>query len=207
MTGWGRRCSRPGSTSGARRRSAGACARVLDVLTGGVEPSIVSTRASCARLAPSARTSSRAADAPDAVADVACLSPSRFRHLLRGADGMALRPYILWRRFLRVWELQMAAPRFDRRAPAGFADAAHLSRTSRHVFGFPPSSLRMSGRCATTRPRVRAACRPTSPRTARPRRLHARRRARRRADRRARGQPLRSTAQPLRVQGARTRRR
>jgi AraC-like DNA-binding protein len=28
---------------------------------------------------------------------------------------------------------------------AGFADAAHLTRTSRRVFGFPPSALQLSG--------------------------------------------------------------
>jgi transcriptional regulator GlxA family with amidase domain len=27
---------------------------------------------------------------------------------------------------------------------AGFADAAHLSRTSRSVFGFPPSAMHMA---------------------------------------------------------------
>ena len=28
---------------------------------------------------------------------------------------------------------------------AGFADAAHLSRTSRSTFGFPPSAMQMAG--------------------------------------------------------------
>jgi AraC-like DNA-binding protein len=80
------------------------------------------------------------------VADVACLSPSRFRHLFVEQTGMALRPYILWRRFLRVWELLMSGASLSAAAhAAGFADAAHLSRTSRSMFGFPPSAMQMLG--------------------------------------------------------------
>ena len=88
-------------------------------------------------------------DAPltlDDVAEVACLSPSRFRHLFVEQTGMALRPYILWRRFLRVWELLTAGASLSAAAhSAGFADAAHLSRTSRAMFGFPPSLVHMLG--------------------------------------------------------------
>lgn len=79
------------------------------------------------------------------VADVACLSPSRFRHLFVEQTGMALRPYILWRRFLQVWSHMAANHSLSAAAhAAGFADAAHLSRTSRRMFGFPPSALRFS---------------------------------------------------------------
>lgn len=41
------------------------------------------------------------------VAGVACLSPSRFRHLFAEQTGMGLRQYVLWRRFVSVWELRM----------------------------------------------------------------------------------------------------
>jgi AraC-like DNA-binding protein len=59
---------------------------------------------------------------------------------------MALRPYTLWRRFLRVWELLMAGESLSSAAhAAGFADAAHLTRTSRRMFGFPPSAMKMGG--------------------------------------------------------------
>jgi AraC-like DNA-binding protein len=58
---------------------------------------------------------------------------------------MALRPYILWRRFLRVWELLMGGETLSSAAhAAGFADAAHLSRTSRSMFGMPPSAMQMA---------------------------------------------------------------
>ena len=54
------------------------------------------------------------------VAGVACLSPSRFRHLFAEQTGMGLRQYILWRRFVSVWELRMnGASLVDRRARRG----------------------------------------------------------------------------------------
>jgi AraC-like DNA-binding protein len=80
------------------------------------------------------------------VAAEAFLSPSRFRHLFVEQTGMALRPYILWRRFIRVWELVTAGASLSTAAHgAGFADAAHLTRTSRRMFGFPPSAMQTSG--------------------------------------------------------------
>ncbi len=79
------------------------------------------------------------------VAEQAYLSPSRFRHLFVEETGMALRPYILWRRFLKVWELAMAGESLSSAAhQAGFADAAHMTRTSRRMFGIAPSAMRMT---------------------------------------------------------------
>jgi AraC-like DNA-binding protein len=80
----------------------------------------------------------------DEVAAAAILSPGRFRHLFVEQTGMALRPYILWRRFLKVWDLAMAGESLSRAAhSAGFADAAHFSRTSKRMFGLAPTMLRM----------------------------------------------------------------
>jgi AraC-like DNA-binding protein len=79
------------------------------------------------------------------VASVAFLSPSRFRHLFVEQTGMGLREYILWRRFVKVWELRMQGASLSVAAhAAGFADSAHLSRTSRAMFGIPPSLLDVS---------------------------------------------------------------
>jgi AraC family transcriptional regulator len=76
------------------------------------------------------------------VAAVAHLSPSRFRHLFAAQTGMALRPYILWRRFVSVWEQRMNGASLSAAAhAAGFADSAHLARTSRRMIGIPPSLL------------------------------------------------------------------
>jgi AraC family transcriptional regulator len=81
-----------------------------------------------------------------AVAAAACLSPSRFRHLFVAETGMSLRAYVLWRRFVRAWELISAGEPLSSAAHrAGFADAAHLTRTSRRMFGLPPSALQPDG--------------------------------------------------------------
>ena len=130
-------------------RSAAAVERaardVVRALTGGVEPTVVTDE----RILRAVAHIRAHLDAPltlDDVAEVACLSPSRFRHLFVEQTGTALRPYILWRRFLRVWELLMEGESLSSAAhAAGFADAAHLSRTSRSMFGFPPSAMQMAG--------------------------------------------------------------
>ncbi len=76
------------------------------------------------------------------VASVAHLSPSRFRHLFAEQTGMGLRQYILWRRFVSVWEHRMNGASLSTAAhAAGFADSAHLARTSRRMIGIPPSLL------------------------------------------------------------------
>ena len=80
------------------------------------------------------------------VAACASLSPSRFRHLFVEQTGMPLRTYVLWRRMLHVWALIMQGETLSGAAhAAGFADSAHLSRTSRTMFGLPPSAMRMRG--------------------------------------------------------------
>jgi AraC-like DNA-binding protein len=80
------------------------------------------------------------------VEKVAHLSPGRFRHLFVEETGMPLRTYVLWRRLLQVWNLLMQGQSLSEAAHAvGFADSAHLSRTSRAMFGTTPSALRMSG--------------------------------------------------------------
>ena len=118
---------------------------VIKTLTAGVEPSVVSDER-ILRATAYIRSNLSTSLTLDAVADVACLSPSRFRHLFVEQTGMALRPYVLWRRFLRVWELLMDGESLSTAAhEAGFADAAHLTRTSRRMFGFPPSALQIAG--------------------------------------------------------------
>lgn len=78
----------------------------------------------------------------DEVARDVCLSPGRLRHLFVEQTGMGLRPYVLWRRFLRAWELLAKGESVSTAAhAAGFSDSAHFARTSRHTFGFPPSVL------------------------------------------------------------------
>jgi AraC family transcriptional regulator len=78
----------------------------------------------------------------DSIAREAFLSPTRFRHLFVEQTGTALRPYVLWRRFLKSWSLVRDGAALSAAAhEAGFADAAHLTRTSQRMFGFAPSAL------------------------------------------------------------------
>lgn len=88
-------------------------------------------------------------DRPISLSDVAAvvhLSPGRFRHLFVAETGMPFRTYVLWRRFLHVWGLLMQGHSLSTAAhAAGFSDSAHLSRTSRAMFGNAPSALPMRG--------------------------------------------------------------
>ena len=122
-----------------------AARQVIRELTHGVDPSVVSDE----RILRATAYIQRHLSEPltlEQVAREVFLSPSRFRHLFVEQTGLALRPYILWRRFLRVWELLMAGESLSSAAhTAGFADAAHLTRTSRRMFGFPPSAMLMAG--------------------------------------------------------------
>jgi AraC-like DNA-binding protein len=136
-------------TTWHERRGATAVAaagkEVVRALTGGVQPSVVSDER-ILRATSYIRHNIDRSLTLEEVAGEACLSPSRFRHLFVEQTGMALRPYILWRRFIHVWELLMAGSSLSSAAhAAGFADAAHLSRTSKRMFGFPPSGLHFTG--------------------------------------------------------------
>jgi AraC family transcriptional regulator len=126
-------------------RSVGAVQRaaesVVRALTGGVEPAIVSDE----RVLRAVSYINSRLESPldlEEIAQVAFLSPGRFRHLFVEQTGTPLRPYILWRRFLRAFELVAAGEPISSAAYAGgFADAAHLTRTCRRMFGFPPSAV------------------------------------------------------------------
>ena len=116
----------------------------IRALTGGATPTVASDERILRAIA-YIRTRLDGALTLEELAAEACLSPSRFRHLFVEQTGMALRPYILWRRFLKVWELVMAGESLSAAAhAAGFADAAHLTRTSRRMFGFPPSAMQVN---------------------------------------------------------------
>lgn len=76
-------------------------------------------------------------------AQVAHLSPSRFRHLFVAQTGISFRAYLLWARVTQAVADAMAGRSWTEAAQAwGFADSAHLSRTCRRMFGIAPSMLR-----------------------------------------------------------------
>ena len=118
-----------------------AAQRVIDALTGSAAPSVV-TDERIIRAVAYINANLRGTITLDAVAAHVFLSPGRFRHLFVEQTGMGLRPYVLWRRFLRAWELLADGESVSTAAhEAGFADSAHFARTSRQTFGFPPSLL------------------------------------------------------------------
>jgi AraC-like DNA-binding protein len=78
----------------------------------------------------------------EALAREAALPPSHFRHRVRALVGMPLRPYLRWLRLRRALMRAASGADLSRAAQdAGFADAAHLSRTMQRHFGVPPSAV------------------------------------------------------------------
>ena len=131
--------------------------QIIRALTGGIEPSSI-TDPRIERAV--AYMNAHLCDAPtlEEVAREANLSPSRFRHLFVEQTGMGLRPYMLWRRLLKVWELLMDGASLSAAAhAAGFADSAHLSRTSKRMFGLPPSAIQIVSPMAARAPHLEAA--------------------------------------------------
>ena len=81
------------------------------------------------------------------LAAVSGLSPSRFMHVFTESIGVPLRPYILWLRLQRsACELMNGANATEAAHIAGFADAAHLTRTFRRMLGTTPTDLELRRR-------------------------------------------------------------
>jgi AraC-like DNA-binding protein len=76
------------------------------------------------------------------VAAAVHLSPGRFRHLFVAQTGTSLRAWLLWARMEHAVETAFQGRSWTEAAhEAGFADAAHLTRTCRRVFGLAPTML------------------------------------------------------------------
>lgn len=79
----------------------------------------------------------------EAVAHHVGLSAGRFRHLFVKETGISFRAYLLWTRLNRALELGFGGTSWtDAAHTTNFADSAHLSRTTRRMYGLAPSSLR-----------------------------------------------------------------
>ncbi|HEX9308533.1 MAG TPA: helix-turn-helix domain-containing protein [Anaeromyxobacter sp.] len=71
------------------------------------------------------------------------LSPSRLMHVFTASVGIPLRPYLSWLRVQRAAiAIVTGSPLGDAAHAAGFADAAHMSRTFKRMLGVAPSLLR-----------------------------------------------------------------
>jgi AraC-like DNA-binding protein len=79
----------------------------------------------------------------EALAGAARLSPGRFMHAFTESIGVPLRPYVAWLKLQRATAAIAGGVSLGHAAAAaGFADAAHMSRTFRGMFGVSPSALR-----------------------------------------------------------------
>lgn len=77
-----------------------------------------------------------------ALAAEAGLSGSRFAHAFKAQTGLAVRPYLRWLRLARALQTAGAGHSLTEAAhAAGFADAAHFSRTMRRHFGIAPVAV------------------------------------------------------------------
>jgi AraC-like DNA-binding protein len=78
-----------------------------------------------------------------ALAALVGLSPSRLMHAFTASIGLPLRPYLAWLRVQRAASaIVQGVPLAQAAATAGFADAAHMTRTFKRMFGVAPSALR-----------------------------------------------------------------
>lgn len=77
------------------------------------------------------------------LARVAKLSESRLVHAFSDSVGIPLRLYLLWLKLQRATvAIVLGEPLGRAAAAAGFADAAHMTRTFKKMFGMAPSALR-----------------------------------------------------------------
>ena len=75
------------------------------------------------------------------IADVCCLSPSRFLHLFKAKTGVTFRRIQLWHKISQSFT---AFPRQNITQTAhqfGFTDSAHYSKVFKDTFGFSPKTL------------------------------------------------------------------
>jgi AraC-like DNA-binding protein len=81
------------------------------------------------------------------LAEISGLSQTRFMHVFTESVGVPLRPYILWLR-LQCASCDLIHGQTVTQAAhnAGFADAAHLTRTFRRMLGTSPTELSLRKR-------------------------------------------------------------
>jgi AraC-like DNA-binding protein len=77
------------------------------------------------------------------LARLAGLSEGRLMHAFTESVGIPLRPYVLWLKVQRAaFGIATGLPLAQAATTAGFADAAHMTRTFRRMFGMTPSAIR-----------------------------------------------------------------
>jgi AraC-like DNA-binding protein len=90
----------------------------------------------------------------EALAQSVELSPGRLMHAFTESVGLPLRPYLAWLKLQRAAAAIVSGmPLTDAAHAAGFADAAHMTRTFRRMFGVAPSALRPRAIASSSKPR------------------------------------------------------
>lgn len=75
------------------------------------------------------------------LAELVCLSPSRFSHWFAEQTGLPLRSYKKWLKLLVGFELSRQMPLADAATTAGFSDQAHFCRTITQAFGVSSTTI------------------------------------------------------------------
>ena len=75
------------------------------------------------------------------LAELVCLSPSRFSHWFSEQTGLPLRSYKKWLKLLIGFELSRQLPMADAATTAGFSDQAHFCRTITQAFGVSSTTI------------------------------------------------------------------
>lgn len=79
----------------------------------------------------------------EALASEIDLSPSRLMHVFTETIGIPLRPYLAWLKLQRAAAAIVSGlPLTQAAYAAGYADAAHMSRSFRRMLGMTPSSIK-----------------------------------------------------------------
>jgi AraC-like DNA-binding protein len=118
--------------------------RVVSVLGGNALPQRMSVHPKVKRALRLLRETTPGDDPSlESLAELVGLSPGRFMHAFTESVGIPLRPYLLWLKAQRAaGAIVGGEPLAAAAVGAGFADAAHMSRTFRRMFGVAPSELR-----------------------------------------------------------------
>jgi AraC-like DNA-binding protein len=119
-------------------------ARAVETLGGASVPSRRTVHPRVKKVLALLRSSPPEADTSlEALAEAVGLSPGRLMHAFTESIGVPLRPYLLWLKLQRASAAIVSGmPLAEAAHAAGFADAAHMSRTFKKALGTAPSALR-----------------------------------------------------------------
>ena len=75
------------------------------------------------------------------IAEICCLSPSRFLHLFKEKTGLNFRRYQLWNKMIKSLPHLSANSITDTAHTFGFTDSSHYTRTFKETFGLTPKFM------------------------------------------------------------------